>query len=516
MVTLTVQARQPRLVVGIMVDGLQQEQLDRLRAHLTEGGFNRFLREGIVLENLDYGTSLDAAAATALVMTGAAPSVNGIGGLWHYDPVAKRYVSPVQDKDAIGNFTDETYSGRSLKVTTLSDEARIAGAGLSQAYAIAVDPVQAISMGGHASNSVVWLNDRTGNWASTTYYGDMPTSVVNRNRLTPLSSRLESMTWTPDDKTAQAAELPSILTKYPFRYTFSSGDADRYAAFKASPLANSEVTQIATDFINTLSLGGHEGGTDMLNIAYSLQPYEFSKTAENRYELADSYIRLDRDLAGLMTVLDQRVGRDNVVVFVAATPAASRRRRDESRWNIPAGEFSTRKAAALLNLYLIATHGNGDWVKAIAENNFYLNEELAKTRDIDMRALRKEVAAYLKRMAGVDRATSVDDILEASASVENSHALRRNTLHTVTGDVLVDLMPGWELVDDYNNFKGHTGTVVINALTTAPAYILAPDLSPQVIKDVIDARALAPTIAGQMHIRPPNGSTQPPLRFDSK
>lgn len=513
MAAITVHARQPRLVVGIMVDGLQQEQIDRLRAHLTDGGFNRFLRDGVVIENLDYGTSLDAAAATAVVMTGASPSVNGIAGAWHYDPRAKRYESSVLDRGALGNYTDETYSPRALRVTTLSDEARIAGSGIANAYALAADPAQAIIMGGHAGNSAAWLNEKTGNWASSAFYGDMPTVLETRNRMTPLSTRLENQLWEPSETTANVAELPAVLTKHPFKYAFTSSVPDRYARFIGSPLANTEITQIANEYLTTLGLGQKEGTTDMLNIAYTLQPYEFSRTPESRYELTDSYIRLDADLASLLTTIDQRVGRANTVVFLAATPPSARRRRDDKKWNIPVGEFSTRKAAALLNLYLIATHGNGDWVKAIADNQFYLNDELAKSRDVDMHTLRQEVAQYLKRMAGVDRASSIDDVLDASTGYDDAGARRRNTVVSVAGDVLIDLLPGWELIDDYNNRTAHSGQVNVNALTTAPAYILAPDTEHRIIKSVIDARVLAPTVAGQMHIRSPNGAALPPLRF---
>lgn len=512
MVAMAVNARQPKLVVGIVVDGLRQEYIDQLRGQFGDGGFNRFMREGIVLENVDYGTNLDAAAATAVIMTGASPSVNGIAGAMHYDPQARRHNPAVFDATAVGNFTDETYSPRALRVTTLADESRIAGAGVTYAYSVAPDAVQAILMAGHAGNSAAWLNERTGNWASTTYYGDLPTSLLNRNRVTPLSTRLNNMQWQPEAKSAQADNLPGHLTRYPFRYVFAHGNADRYAAFKASPLVNTEVTEIATDYITALQLGSHEG-PDMLNLAYTLQPYEFSKTPENRYELVDSYVKLDADIARLLNTIDSRVGRDNAIIFVAATPPQARRRRDDAKWNIPAGEFSTRKAASLLNLYLIALHGNGDWVKAISENHFYINADLAKTRNIDLGTLRRQTADFLKRMAGVDRAITIDEILDADTGTDNGEALRRNTVVAVAGDVLIDLMPGWELIDDYNSRGNKSGQVSVDALTTAPAYILAPQTTPQTIKTVVDARVLAPTVAGQMHIRPPNGAALPPLRF---
>jgi hypothetical protein len=511
MVTMAVSAKQPKLVVGIIVDGLQQEYIDLLREQFGTDGFNRLLRDGVVLENIDYGTNLDAAASTAMIMTGAAPSVNGIAAAKHYDATAKRHSLVIDDHKTIGNYTDETYSAKALRVTTLSDEARIAGAGVTYAYSIAPDASQAILMAGHASNSAMWLNEKTGNWAGTTYYSEFPAIITNTNRLTPLSARLDSMQWVPSAKSKNTDFLPDHLTHYPFRYTFPRS-ANRYAAFKSSPLINNEVTNLAVQYIKNLSLGTHDG-PDMLNLAYSLQPYEYTKTSENRYELIDGYVKLDAYLGHLLNAIDAQVGRDNALVFLAATPPSSRRRRDDDKWNVPTGEFSTRKAMSLLNLYLIALHGNGDWVTAFADEGFFLNTTLIKDRNEDIRTIRQEAADFLKRMSGVDRAYTIDAILDAATSTDNAEAMRRNTVVSVAGDVRVELAPGWELVDDYNTPGQTSGKVIVNALTTAPAYILAPGVKPEIIKSIVDARVIAPTVAGQMHIRSPNGASLAPLRF---
>jgi hypothetical protein len=251
----------------------------------------------------------------------------------------------------------------------------------------------------------------------------------------------------------------------------------------------------------------------MLNLAYSLQPYEYTKTSENRYELIDGYVKLDAYLGHLLNAIDAQVGRDNALVFLAATPPSSRRRRDDDKWNVPTGEFSTRKAMSLLNLYLIALHGNGDWVTAFADEGFFLNTTLIKDRNEDIRTIRQEAADFLKRMSGVDRAYTIDAILDAATSTDNAEAMRRNTVVSVAGDVRVELAPGWELVDDYNTPGQTSGKVIVNALTTAPAYILAPGVKPEIIKSIVDARVIAPTVAGQMHIRSPNGASLAPLRF---
>ena len=94
MITMSLSAqttpKRPSLVVGIMIDGLNQEYIDKLRNHFGEEGFNRILKEGVVFQNIDYGTSLDLSAATALIYSGSAPSVNGIPSCEVYDTENKK------------------------------------------------------------------------------------------------------------------------------------------------------------------------------------------------------------------------------------------------------------------------------------------------------------------------------------------------------------------------------------------------------------------------------------------
>lgn len=506
---VAVSAGQPRLIVGIVVDGLQQETLKMLEQQFGQNGFNRFIREGVVIDNLDYGTNLDATAATAMLQTGACPVTNGISGRTVYDVVTRHSRSIFADDKAMGNYTNRSLSPMALKVSTLSDEARIAGAGVTYVHAIAPTAEEALVLGAHAANSAVWFNENTGNWATSTFYGDMPYPAVNANRLRPLSVRIDTMQWTPSVNTAPGTGLPDHLTRYPFRYTFSRSDASCYARLANSPLINDEITNLAIEYIKSFELGKHDG-SDVLNLAYTLKPYKATKTAESRYEQYDSYVKLDNSLSRLFDAINRSVG-NNVLIYIAGTPPRAQRRRDDSKWNIPGGEFSTRKAISLLNLYLIAQHGNGEWVTAFNDGHFYLNHQLANTLNKDMDLIRRQTTEFLVRMAGVGHAYTIDDIVRADVSVPNAEGMSRNTVIAHSGDVVVDLLPGWTLVDDFNQ----PGQVPDNsralATTTAPFMVLGADLTSRRIETPVDARAVVPALAGMMHIRSPNGVEVAPV-----
>lgn len=508
------QAAQPKLVVGIVIDGLSRETLEMLRPHLEKGGFNRFYTDGVIFNNVDYGTNTDAAASTAMLMTGASPKVNGISGETVYDPVTHRSSHVFADETALGNFTKDALSPNALKLSTLSDEIRIAGAGVTYVHSIAADPSIALILSSHAGNTSVWFDNNTGKWASTTYYSEMPPAAANANRGQSLSLRIDTMQWTPSAKTAVASSLPEHLTLYPFRYTFAGKDVDKYSRFASSPLLNREITQLAQQYITGLDLGKHDG-TDVLNLGYTLKPYRWSKTAENRYELYDSYVKLDDSLAKLFSTIDSTIGIDNAIVYISGTPPRPQRRKDDEKWKIPGGEFSTRKAVSLLNLYLIALHGNGEWVTAYHDGHFYLNKDLANSLEKDITEIRRQSADFLIRMAGVGHSYTIDDIVRADEIVPNASGQARNTVIDQAGDVTINLIPGWSLVDDFNMYEADSSQTYSPTPPTSVFMLLSPEIETQRIDTPVDARAIAPSIAGMMNIRPPNGADTPPvsLRF---
>ncbi len=90
-----------------------------LREQFGNDGFNRLMRDGVVIPHADYGSTVDATAATAMIATGASPSTTGISGVNIYDREARRLVQALNDPQAIGNFTTQTFSPRSLAVSTL-------------------------------------------------------------------------------------------------------------------------------------------------------------------------------------------------------------------------------------------------------------------------------------------------------------------------------------------------------------------------------------------------------------
>ncbi|MBD5192406.1 MAG: alkaline phosphatase family protein [Bacteroidales bacterium] len=507
--------KRPSLVVGIVVDGLSLDQIELLKEYFGTDGIRRLLNEGVTITDVDYGSVLDPTAATALIYTGASPSVSGIDAETIFDRDTRRTSLTLSDPSTIGNFTTETLSPRVMRVSTIGDELRIATGGLGHVYTISPAASQAIVMTGHNGNSGFWINDVNGKWATTTFYKDVPTAIQSRNHRESLDMRLDTMAWSNSMAVGKYPDMPSYKKLFNFRHSFQRNDPQRISKFKHTPLANGEVTDIAGEYLRSMNMGRGEN-IDMLNLSMTVSPYLYSNDPDVRMEQMDSYLRLDRQLAGLFKAIDTSgPGMNNTLVFITGTPAPAKRRKDDEKWDIAAGEFSPRRAIALLNMYLIARHGNGEWVIGFHNNQFFLNQNLITERDKNLQEMRRDAADFLSRMSGIAEAYTLDDVV-AGKAVETTVVPRRNINTETAGDIFAAIMPGWDITDDGSANPQNGDYPVTQRLTAAvsPAFLLAPTLlQPQIITTPVDARVIAPTVSSILRIRSPNAAMLPPLRL---
>lgn len=498
-----------QLVVTIVVDQLRSDYLDLLRSRFSSGGFNRLMRDAAYIENVHFDIpNADIANTTAMIFTGAYPNVNGIPAASVYNTKTHRQEFVLNDPAKIGNFTSETYSPAALKVSTIADELRIDNE-LGSVHSIAGDAQQAIIMAGHAANSAFWISDLTGNWASSTYYKLVPPTISARNYNMALPARLDTMSWKPSLPLESYYDLPSYKKYYPFRYTYPASNRDRYRNFKKSALANEEITHVAMDYLKTLALGKHNGCTDMLNIGYTVAPYKHGTDEDCRVELQDTYLRLDGQLSRLFAAIDGSVGLKNTLVVLTSTGYFEDNSVADEKYNIPTGEFYPERAKSLLNMYLMAIYGNGNWIDAYYNKSIFLNRQLIKEKNLNLSEVRAKSSEFLRQMSGVTAAYSLEEILNnpASEEVQRQH---RAMVPSLGGDVTIEINPGWKIMENGSGKQKQVRVVRDNAVC-APAFIMASNVVPQKISAPVEATILTPTVARILRVRSPNAARELPL-----
>ncbi len=491
-------------MVGIVVDQLRTDYIEYLKDYFGERGFRTLLTDAVYMRDVDFNAGrLDAASATAMLYTGACPAETGVpaGLIYDSSDLSGALCLPLTSGTA-ANITNDSFTPAPLRLSTVADELVIDGGGVSQVYSVAMDPQQAVIMAGHAGKSAVWVNNSSGNWATTSYYGPMPSAVSNRNFRNSLSQRIDTMVWRPSARWADVPGHSGVKKLNPFRHTFPRADRDVYKKFAASALSNAEVTDAAIDILQGLSLGSNPGEIDMLNVAYTVAPFKYASGGVTRAELTDSYLRLDGQLARLFEAVDRCVGVGNSVIWLSSTGYYDDAVAVEERYRLPGGEFSARRARSLLNSYLSARFGQAGYVSSIRDGQVYFDRSAIECMRLDADAVIGDARSFIVKMGGVADALTVNDILSPSRPEEE--ALRRSLDPRSCGDIIVRFTPGWSVV--YDEQTPPVVKQVREAAVMTPAFLRAPGIAPQVISSPVDATAIAPTVTGALRIRAPNGA----------
>lgn len=502
-------AQSPKIVVGIMVDQLRTDYLEQLRPYFGTKGFNRLIKEGVYIPDVDFkNTVSDAPAGTAVIYTGAWPSVNGVPGAKTLDVVNKRNVATLA-ADRTKAASD--YSPQNLRLSTIADELFIANGNLSRIYSIAGDPQVAVIAAGHAGNSAIYLDEFRGKWTTPMYYGTLVSTVNNRNNTSPLSKKLKTTLWKPLHDSGFYS-FGTNWTGGDFTYGFNGNGTEVYNRFKQSAPFNAETTDVAIDLLKTIKASKASPTSGMLNVAYTLSPVNFDLDSDNRPELIDSYMRLDSELGRLLDAIDRDYGMGNAVIFLSSTGYAKEPSIPELNARIPSGEITLKKAESLLNSYLSASYGNGDYVSLIRDGQLFLDAQLADKKGIDIKKLRTEAKNFLLKMGGVSEVFTIDEILHSNNSRSEAMALGIDAKNAP--DLLIFFTPGWTVTDD--NVYPATSSVARFTSPATPAFILAPAFEPETITYSVDATAIAPTVATAINIRAPNGAIAKPLTLNRK
>ena len=187
----------PKLVVGITIDQLRGDYLELFKNTFGNKGFNRLMNDGLVYNNVNYNfPNLDKASTITSIFTGSNPSYHGIIAENKYTLNTNIEISSFHDDNYLGNFTTEKMSPLPIKVSTITDELKIASGGQSDIFAFAPDASQALASGGHAASGAYWIENEDAKWATTTFYKTSQPVVDQFNRSQQsLTYTINSLSW---------------------------------------------------------------------------------------------------------------------------------------------------------------------------------------------------------------------------------------------------------------------------------------------------------------------------------
>ena len=272
------------------------------------------------------------------VHTGSVPSIHGIAGNDFFKDGNPIYCTQDTTVSSVGvpNGVSGQMSPRNLLTTTISDELRIATNFRSKTIGVAIKDRASILPAGHTANGAYWLDDKTGNFITSTYYmKDLPEWVKKFNARGRVAELLKDG-WstlypinTYRESTADAVPYEQPWDKdgkFPATLPLNTAELAKVkgpGVIRTTPMGNTLTFEMAKAAIEGESLGSRADETDFLAMSHSATDYVGHRYGTFAVETEDTYLRLDKDLADFFRYLDGRFGRDGYLFILTADHAAA-------------------------------------------------------------------------------------------------------------------------------------------------------------------------------------------------
>jgi predicted AlkP superfamily pyrophosphatase or phosphodiesterase len=459
----------PKLIIGIVIEQLRYDQLEKYKDKFGENGIKRLLNEGTFYKNAYYQYALtQSAPGYATISTGTEPSFHGITSDNWYLPLRNELIYCTKDgtvNPVGGSYENGLQSPLNLLSSTFSDELELSTNNQSKVYGIGLKGYSSILSTGHAGDGAYWYDGVTGTWMTSSYYMDsLPAWVNDFNALMMSESYLNGVWNLMQSKDCYLQCLPDSneyesgfngLTYFPYDLkklsTIGTGILNKkrdYSLLRETPFGNSFTNEFALRLIKEEGMGSDDI-TDFLSINYSATDYIGHRFGPSSVEMADAILRLDKDIETLLNYLNDSIGKRNVLIYFTSAHGISEIPAVLQKNKIPSGYFQRNQAVLLLKSYLNAVYGEGDWVKGYYENQIFLNRILIEDSKIPLEEIQKKIARFLVQFSGIASAIPYS-AFEANdfgngllKKISNGFNSQRS------GDIFITLNPGWVDKDDY-------------------------------------------------------------------
>lgn len=500
----------PGLVVFIVVDQFRPEYLDQY-AELWRGGFAWLREHAVIVENARLIHAVSATApGHATLGTGTHPARHGIIGNEWVDRTSGKTIESIDD-------SADGASPRRMKVPSLGDRLKEVSPG-SRVYGVGGKDRGAILTAGHQADGAFWYEPGTGNMISSSYYRDPnPAWLEELNRIHHPRHRFGAP-WS-----AELLPPPEVLERLGIRElefgpllpaglpaalggaSLTPGGGFYWAIF-TSPVLDELTGLVARRLIEVEELGARDT-LDVLTISFSALDRVGHRWGMDSPELLDTLLRLDLLLGDLFADLEQRLGRDRLVIALSSDHGV-----------LPVPEVRAARGEALqrisretilcvqgLDEMLDQTWGERDWLRSDAS---WDTDVLAEAK-LERTEVERVALAHLSGCPGVAAAWSKADLLAAPGGVRED-SYRALWSHTVFPDLGPDLLIQYQegLLPTVTVAANHNSPYLYDR--AVPMIFLAPGLKPGRITGV-DAATIdfAPTLAALTGVPMPDVDGRP-------
>jgi predicted AlkP superfamily pyrophosphatase or phosphodiesterase len=511
------QGPKPKLIVGLAVDQMRWDYLYRYSNLYGSGGFKRLLKEGFTAENtfIPYIPTVTG-AGHASIYTGSVPAINGIVANDWVDRETGIVMYCAKDTTVLpvgsNSLAEGQMSPRNMLTNTIGDELRLASNFRSKVIGISLKDRGGILPAGHSANGAYWFDNKTGQWITSTYYTDKLPGWVTRFNDRKMPDSLMKNDWnllydksrytqsTEDDKAYEKVLESDKSRTFPHHYQSVIGSSD-YNIFRASPFGNTYTLDFAKAIINNEKMG-MGAVTDMLCVSMSSTDYIGHRFGPNSLEAEDTYLRLDKDIAAFLSFLDNKLGKNNYLVFLSAdhgSPQIGGFLREKKYHT--AGALNSNTLIKNINTLCKEKFGVDGAAKKIYDYDLYLNHRVIDAAGINEKAVKKLIVDYLKTIPEVWNAFDMDDLPQTTLPAVIKERLGNSYYFRRSGDVQYFYKP--QYTDFTDEGLEHGAWYPYDA--HIPCVFFGWGVKPGKTNRETYITDIAPTIAAMLQIQMPNG-----------
>lgn len=517
-----------KLVVGIVVDQMRREYLDRFYSRFGEGGFRRMMDEGFDVRNGHYNYFPTVTGpGHASVYTGTTPAIHGIIGNSWYDKQTKKSVNCVEDtgQKAVGNPDGNGHvSPWRMLSTTITDELKMATQKKSRVIGVSIKDRGAVLPAGHMADGAYWYDSKTGTFMSSTFYVDkLPQWAQDFNKqglaekylnqewkpYTPLSEYVSSG---PDDTAYETLFKGKAKSTFPYDLKTLRRENGNFDLLTTTPYGNDFLTAFAKAAVTGEKLGQGEW-TDFLAVSFSSTDAVGHRLGPNAVEIEDLYIRLDKNIEDLLAFLDENVGRGKFLVFLTSDHGVSEVAQELTDNHIPSGYFNSGKMRSGLIEYLRQYFPDRDLIENISGNQIFFDNDLFETNPrnsgIDFLIASELISRYLMTVDGIANVYTESVLRNARYDEEGIKGMVVRGHHPKrSGDLVYTLEAGWYSA---GSMQGSTHGSTYTYDTHVPMLFYGAGIKHGSTVRYHPVTDIAPTLSILLGIRFPNGCTGQPI-----
>lgn len=499
---ITQAQEKPKLVVGIVVDQMRYDYIYRFWNQFGDNGFKKLVNEGYFLRNTHYNyTPTYTGPGHASIFTGTTPSVHGIIGNNWYNKADGLSVYCAGDGNSTtvcdcDNHVDvESAAGKMsphrMLTTTFSDELKLFNPE-SKVFGISIKDRGAILPAGHTANGAFWMG-KSGEWISSSYYYEqLPEWLIKFQQDKPVTSYFKGA-WKgkgfgyPMDSLLQSKGPSSV---------------------KSTPQGNTYLKDLAIELMKSEEMG-KDKITDVLTVSFSSTDYIGHQFGPHAQEIVDTYIKIDKDIAEILSYIYSTVGKDNALVFLTADHGVVSVPNELKKRKIPAGYFNASSLTDELNTHLSKRYGENTWVLKYSNQQFFLNRKLIEEKKLSHQEIQQVAADCLINVEGVQYTFTAHQ-LHNNEYLSSFHSLIQKGFNQKrSGDVVIVLNSGWI---EWSSPTGTTHGSCFSYDTHVPLLFWGKNIKHGLSDEYISICDIAPTVSTLLGISFPNGCTGKPIR----